>query len=450
MLGVLIFFLGNLLMGIALMSLIKPLRRVFNFNKFICLATAYIFGSLTAAILQMIQLFIFKTIPTTESLYVLFIVGLLLSFWSWRKKILNFNKNNFNFQFKKIDKFLFGLILIQVCLVLVLAYLKPLQGWDSMDFWSYKAKILAENPQAVLDSNSNFFWKVMPKPNYPWGINLMINELSLINSFYDDSLNNYIFVGFYLSALAIIYGASSKHNNLSTALVATYFLASLPLFFYHSWNAYADLPLAVCVLLAGFFMYDFFTNKIQSSAQLSLLILSLSFLIKLEGIFYLLCGIFILFFYNLYNKFKLSKAIYCLWPLLFFGCWWLWVYFNNLGFKHGTEKIIFGWHPKSFWILFSNFSWQSSNWNILFYFLCAYWLYKFIKKQPLSKNLIWSWVWISLSFISFFGLYLFTSTYRWAEDLTALPRNMLTLVPTVLLFISLDNNKSAIIKENKN
>jgi len=434
MFGLFLYFFSILLVGWCLTDWLF-LRRQANLMAKIGLA--YVTGSALFALELFIAIFGFGFVPNRffYCLFVLPIVIVWLIFGLFKKRFFSNNRE----KLKVFDFLPLTLLALQVVLVMGLAWVKPVMTVDSVDFWSFKPRVLFYDSSGFLSPDSYDYWAKMSHADYPWQINLLIYGLTIGNGFYDDALNNYIFVGYYLSALLILYGSLTAGLGKTKSLLMTYFLASLPLFFYHSWNAYADLPLATNVLASLSLLLLWLESEKAFFLHCALAVFLLGTQIKFEGIYFLLSAILIVGFKYFYKK-DIKMVIFCFWPLLVYSVWQIFIYIYGLKLVPASVPINFEFHPDLFLMLLTKLFYWHSSWNILWYVVLLYGISIVIFKRSFNKKYLVAWLWLFLVAGFFICMYLFTPVYIWAQDDTALSRNILTLIPALFLLIGFNES----------
>lgn len=432
MISVVLYFLIVVALGL-------PIINRFNRSSFslsLLISFAYLIGSSIIGLEYFLAIFVFKI--TNYSIFLWLIPAQALILWAvFFNTIKVFKPIKLLVGWNWIEKILLFFLSLIVCLSMFQSWLKPVIHWDAMTMWSYKAKLAYENPVGFLNPDSSSYWRSTGHANYPWQISFNQVFLSQLVGSFDDAWNNFVFVGFFVAILFILYNGVKIYSNRLMALLMAVLLASTPFVFYHSFNAYADLPLASMGLAGLVFLTLWTKNSESKDLCLALIFWALAFWIKNEGALFLLAGLVVLFIKAIKDK-KFKKYL----PVLFFGLpvlvWVLYLKFSNLGLKHTTEGSGWGFHPEVFSAFAQNLFLHGS-WNIFWYIVVA-WIFVYWKK--ISKNkylqLILSW-WLVMAAL-FVCIYLFSPSYLYAIDQTAFGRNLLTIVPSLFLIIGLSEN----------
>ncbi|HTW96031.1 MAG TPA: hypothetical protein VMD74_00010 [Candidatus Methylomirabilis sp.] len=444
------YFLSILIPGFLLLWLFfRPEKKISWLN----LALAYGLGSFFLTAQIFIYLFLFRLNFSLPFFWAIFLgEDLLLFCWCWRKKVLPIE------QIKKIGKIISGgrmemsepklslkffvvafLVLIILANSFVLldnALARPTMTFDSVTMWAAKAKILFYENHVSFDKNSPLYLGGGGHINYPWQIPLQVFWLEANLGHFDDLLSNLIFIAYFFALLLVLFFWLKKFTSGFVALVFTFFLFSMPLFFYHGFNAYADLPLAFYVLLGGGFLYFWLSSGRKRDLFASAIFFGLSFWVKDGAIFYLAPAVFVVAVAALAG-WREKKAMWQ-YPLVMAAPvlpWLLFKIFYHQGINNTGWG--FGFHPQ----IFESFFWAmlmftSGSWNLWWAVLIIFLLVN-IKKMASDRALLLGWVFAISCFLAILAVYLFTERFEFAVDQTSVSRNLLVLVPVMVFLVGL-------------
>ncbi|PIR12909.1 hypothetical protein COV49_03845 [Candidatus Falkowbacteria bacterium CG11_big_fil_rev_8_21_14_0_20_39_10] len=352
-------------------------------------------------------------------------------------------KINFYFQWPKLEIkkiILILIILLQISFLFFYVLARPTITYDSIAAWSYKAKVLYHQNEISFYKNNFNYLGGGGHINYPWHVPLQQFWWQKFLGEYSDLYVNLIYFFYFVSILIILYYTLVKFIGGFSSLLLIFLLSSMPLFFYHGFNAYADLSLSCYVLLAFVLLLASLKNADNKLLILAGIFFGVAFFVKIEGIIYMIAAILslLLFYFQIkrqnffkdFSKFFISIIVPFL-PWIFF----LVKYDLNISNVEST----FGFHPEIFKNLFFSL-FISSNWNIWWYIVVIVFLLN-IKRVYKEKELLFGWSFLFLSFGGFLVLYLFTTEYQFVLDHTALSRNILTLMPLSVLAVGMTFKK---------
>lgn len=426
-----LFFFSILLSGYLIVALF------FNQEKkplLFKLALAYGLGSFFIAL----QIFIWLFLPRLDfylSLFwlVLILENALLFFLIKRKKIKLFYKPKKNKKCASKELLIVSLILTQIIFIFGNALARPTAAYDSMAMWSLKAKILFYENKVDFNHENNFLYLGGANHrNYPWHIPLLQFWLHVNLGEYNDLKTNFIFVFYFLSILILIYYFLLNFIGRYKSLIFTFFLSSMPLIFYHGFNAYADLVLAFYIL-AGFGLFCFYLENNQKNYLfLSAIFWGAALFTKNEAIIFIIALALSIFLYYHYKSLKIKEVLGFF--LLILACalpWFIFHFIHELKISNVQNEL--GFHPEIMPKILNGL-FTGMSWNIWWFIALLTILINF-QKIIFNKNILFAWMFLALSFLGFFILYLFTQEYQFALNYTALLRNILVLTP-VSLFVA--------------
>ncbi|MFH1523128.1 MAG: glycosyltransferase family 39 protein [Patescibacteria group bacterium] len=433
-----IFFLSILFPGYIITSLIfgrdnKP----FLYR----LALSYGLGVYFISIQLFLYLFILRLDFSYLFFNLLFIFeNIILTVYAIKKGLFkNFiifgNINIPNFKVKEIIVIL--LILIQLIFLFSNALSRPVATYDSLTMWAYKAKTLYYEGGISFNQDSPLYLGGGGHINYPWLVPIVQFWLHVNLGEYNDLLINLIFVIYFVCVLILVYFFLKDYTKRFNSLIFVLFLSTMPLFFYHGYNAYADLVLSYYVFASFIFLIKWVDKGRGINLVISGIFSGISFFVKNEAIIFIIASLLLLSLYNCYNrksKIYFKKIFnYLLFVILIMVPVLVYNIINSLGIKN-TESGL-GFHPEIFksffYVLF-----QSNSWNI-WWFIVAVALIVNIKKIIKDRRLLAGWLYVLLFFVGFIIIYLFTEEYKYAVDFTAVGRSILVIIPVTIAVVGM-------------
>lgn len=161
----------------------------------------------------------------------------------------------------------------------------PVRNDDAISMWLFKAKVVAGSDHLSFNADEPFFLGGS-NPRYPIFLPLSAAYLPLMNGQWSESLAAVPWVGYFIAMPLVILGAVRLRLGAWTpALIAAYFVASLPLVSVHAYRpGYADLPLATYLAAAvAFTLVSQSEDRRVFGIAMALLMLVGAALMKREG-----------------------------------------------------------------------------------------------------------------------------------------------------------------------
>ncbi len=432
-----LFFLSIFFPGYLLTSfLLKGGQFSFLFK----LALAYGLGIYFVVIQIFIWMFVFGVSFSIFWFWLLFITEVIIIFDIFRRgknfkckiEIINYIKRFF-LKVRLKEALLLLLILFQIIFLLFNAYSRPVATFDSVATWVYKAKILYfENQVELNDKTSDIYLVSESHNNYPWLVPLVQFWLFNVLGEFNEIVVNYIIVCFFVSVLIVLFYFLRRYQNVVNSLVLVFLLSSMPLFFYHGYNVYADLILAYYVLCSFGFLFLWLEERDNRFLAVSAIFLAITLFVKSEGVIFIVNAC-LLVLLNLFFKGKFFKKF-----VYFVGLIFLilspWEFFRakySLGILN--EGNNFELHSEVLPQFFSSF-FITNSFNLWWFLVVLVFIFNVvgIVKQ---NNLLFSWLALILPIFLYLLIYLFTDSYLTVLNYTAIMRNLLTVVPLSVLVV---------------
>jgi len=442
-LKMIIYFISILTPGLLLVRVLRqsrPWLTVFN----ICLA--YALGSSFVTIILFFYFFIFRLSYSPGLFWSVWLltgclaVGVMIS-----KNTLGRVDNTQTIKSRLTSMQLAAVIIILVFSAVNLSFLfshaavRPAALYDSLAMWSFKAKVLFYEQKINFDPTQDFYLGGGGHLNYPWQIPLAQYWLQVNLGVYDDLAANWIFVGYFLSLIGLVFFGLKRYIGSWRALILAFFLFSMPLVWHHGFNAYADLPLALYLTGAVTFFYAWLKDKQREDLILAAIFWGLSFWVK-DGAWFLYLA-FLLVFFGYCLKKCLSWSAFSKFILISIASaspWLLFRAFYHLGLSNVSVGLVF--KPE---ILISVLEtmFVSYSWNLWWFFLLIAIFFNF-KRISGSSALIFIWSFLGLGLLSLILVYLLTMNYQYALDQTALSRTLLSLIGVSVLAVGFSFNEA--------
>ena len=376
-------------------------------------------------------------------LLILFLINIIFIFLKRRIAVQLYFSSFRRFSFIEIALIL--IILFEIFFALSESVLRPVINFDAIAQWGWNAKVLFFEGHQFFDSHSDLFLGGV-HINYPLHIPLLmtwfyfwqkpIGDIAFLRQIDTNLINdasvNLLFSLYFLALVGLIYFSLRRIVSRKLSLLFAAILATLPLIDYHSFNAYADLPLAFYFTGAAVFMFFYFQNQRKQWLILSAIFSGLAAWTKNEGLFLAIIIFVILFLYLLKEK-KIRThlkdlAIFFIIFSVIFWPWMLYKLFYGLGYSNMANDSFgsLGFHPEIFSpVLFQIFFARSFNlWFGIFVLIL------FIRLKQLKKDHNLYLLLIILgSVLSYFLIYLLTPSFKFAMDGTVVGRNFITIAP---------------------
>jgi len=332
-------------------------------------------------------------------------------------------------------------ILAKVLFVLYEGFFLPENTSDSWEHWSSGAKFFYYEKGLALDpANEHFFGAGYLKvQRYPLNVPLMQVWVSLCigeaNEVYMKVWNALFFTGM----VGLMFFAVRRKTTLMTALLAAFFLSTVPLLTYHALIAYADLPLSAYALGAMVCFWstiDALKSGRADYARGQLVLMgtcaALCVWTKMEGLFFAAAFSASLALYHLVKRISFKPLMAFLAPLVLVSApWYVFLLSIRVPVSYGEVRLLGATIAKGLHfqvlpvivelILFS------ANFNLIFLFLFLLIIVGY--RKILQSDLAYLYAALLSIMAIFLVLYLGTETYRWVMNLTAVNRNILTFIP---------------------
>ncbi len=318
----------------------------------------------------------------------------------------------------------------------------PVFAWDSLENWSSGAKYFFYVKGLMLDHGSEHFFGKGYRTflNYPLHIPLMQVWVSVCLGNINEAYMKYWNVVYFIGVVSLVYFAVRREASQVIAILAAFFLSSVPLLTYHAIDAYADLPLGYYALATAICFRRYMEkSEKQRDENYGLLVLigifsALCMWTKLEGILFVLAFSATLLLYLLmkrssFRSFIKSLSFYSL-PIGIIGISWF--TFLTLNGVKGRSILAFGLHFEVIPVILKQIFF-SANFNIIFLFFPVIILLGI--RTILHSDLKYLLAPLLAIMVMFLFIYITTNNYIFAMNLTAVNRSVLTFIP-VMYYVS--------------
>jgi len=307
-----------------------------------------------------------------------------------RKKLSLFYgilKKNKHYKFSKIDKinlFLFLGILIAVSYTIFEALLRPVVTWDAWSVWLLYPKMFFIDGKITLDTLRYTF------AGYPMTVSLLDSFIYIILGRIDDTAVLLTSSAFYICLAITFFAVLKERFGIRYALLFTLLLVTTQNYIRHGGRleaGLADLPVGYFAFLSIVFLFRYFKNQSSKILFIFTIFLSITSLIKYEGLplafFIAVCS----FVYIIRNRLYSHLLILFLWIVPFFS----WQLDRRIT---GIENTYFSTaHPHEYGIQKSIYAFYGTfkellnikSWNLLWitYFFTLF-AYKIKKQRELA------------------------------------------------------------------
>lgn len=178
--------------------------------------------------------------------------------------------------------------LVQLLIMTFVTTIRAELGWDGVMNFGIKAKafLLAGGVPLPYFADLSREWTHM---NYPLFIPLLEAWVYRIMGALNERLIMVLFLGFFLSLVAIFYTSVRSRRSHLHSLGFTILLCTIPVSLTQSALAYADLPLAAFILGSSAFLYYWLHSKRPQDLLMAAVLAALCIWVKREGaVFWLL------------------------------------------------------------------------------------------------------------------------------------------------------------------
>lgn len=343
-----------------------------------------------------------------------------------------------------------AIIILKFAFVLYEGLNRPIFSHDTWKHWSVGAKFFFYNRSLILDSSSEYFLGQGYREflGYPLHNPLMQTWIALVlGSFHEILVKSWSAVIF-ISMAGLIFTAVRREAGLLMAILAAFFLATVPLLTYHGMDAYADIVVAFYVLCGSLLLWRYFEGGGVLNTMLSGLLFAIAVYTKSEGIIYIFSAALALVAYNIFEKRREFRSIvYFIAPaVLYLLPWLVFKSYHGLGFGHGSGTGVEAGDSAGGILFTSSLHYEvipiflkelllTINHGLIFPFLLLFTVLGFA--TVMKTNLKYLYIILLVSMGGFLFIYTATADFRYVLNGVATSRNILTFVPLSYLIGSI-------------
>jgi hypothetical protein len=213
-----------------------------------------------------------------------------------------------------IEKALLIGILLTFCYVIFEALLRPVVAWDAWSDWLLYSKMF------FIDGKINLDTLRYAGSGYPMTISLLGTYIYIFLGHVDDTTVLLISTAFYIFLAIAFFAVLKERYGVRYALLFTLLMVSTQNFVRHGGRleaGMADLPLGYFAFLSVIFLFSYFKQQTVKTLLLFTVFLSITALIKYEGIPLSSFIAFCAFIYIIKKRFFKHLFILFLWILPF-------------------------------------------------------------------------------------------------------------------------------------
>jgi len=433
--------LGNTLLVLIFSRQKQVKKQKYNFIEFLCWSYGLGAGLVTFSMFILVLL----KVPFSLLNFNLVIISLLVLGFIFiivnKKNIPKFFLPQIKIsRLTFLELILILVILFEIGFVFSEALSRPIFVFDTLTNWAFKAKIFFFEESNVFNPLSPLSLAGASHLNYPLHGPFLMAWVYLWLGEINETSVNLIFAFYFLSLLGLIYFSLRHFVPRKISLIFTMFLSTMPLFNYHGFNAYVDLPFTFYFTGAVIFLFRYFKEKDSPCLILAGLWAGLASLTKNEG---LMLSVVLLIVFGIYlireKKIKTEFKNFLFFIFYFLFLTLPWIIFKiifHLGYSNvDTGKVFLNqFHPEIFDQVFRQIFLANSFhlWPGIFLLIFL------IKWRQVKVNYnFYLFFIILITLAAYFVLYLFTSSYQFMIDGTAFCRNMMVLIPTSIFLAAL-------------
>lgn len=401
-------------------------------EKYIVIALSYGLGSALIATELFIYFFILRFSFSFWLYIFIFLQTIICLIFIISQKNRLDKKDKVGDHWKLAEITLASLIVISILLSVLHATIKPPITYDAVANWSNRSKILLRDGNINFNKTSDSYMAVPATASYPWLTSLSEYWLRRLGS--GEIAVNFIPLGYFVSIILGLYYCLKQRLNRFSSLSLVFLFASMPLISYHSFNTYADLPLAYFVIISIILLVKWIKDRASVVLYFSGIFIGLGLFVKNDGLFPIIGWLTAVGLAWYLNRKKISIRV--IWKSLGFlvGSIIFWLGFKyalNLGFSSASVSDTI--HPEIFSSVVTTL-FVHNSWNVWWFIFIVIIILKF--KHIYNNREVWS-LWFF--FIIVFGLttavFLCTDYYQYALNFTAIERTMIPLIPISILLL---------------
>lgn len=241
-------------------------------------------------------------------------------------------------------------------------WLRPLYAWDGWAIWLIKSKMF------FIDGHVDRSVYAILKDSYPYVINLVAAFIYEMLGSVDDRTVLLLFFCFYLFLGISFFNFSKKHLGVTYALLFTFLLISIQNVIRHGGRfeaGYADLALGYYIFLSTTLFMNYLRNRKTQDLVLCSIFLSITGLIKEEGLLFCIALQSIAFYFLIIKEVNVRRfLILLLWTLPILD-WNVFKFINGINYSLYQSQVVHLDRIPVIVLEFLNELLRVQNWNIL-------------------------------------------------------------------------------------
>jgi len=208
---------------------------------------------------------------------------------------------------KTFDIVLIGAILFQVFHAFFKALIKPMDSFDSIGNFAFKAKLFFIKGYIPYELFSNKAIDIQ-HCDYPLFMPLSETWVYMFLGKWNDLFVKALFPMFFVAILIILYFTLKRIIGKRLALISTFFLATVPHFLNYAAIGYADFALAMFYSASFFYIFLWMSYKRENKYLFLAALLSIfAIWAKHEGVMLSLINIAVLFIFIFFRRKDITK-----------------------------------------------------------------------------------------------------------------------------------------------
>lgn len=311
----------------------------------------------------------------------------------------------------------------------------PVNAWDALALYDFRAKIIAQTGYFVQVSNQfNYF------SQYP-----LLTSLTHTIVYLSGGNNpQFIYSLYFLAFIIIFFSLIRKNSNRFISLLFTFLLLTSPTLFEHSTISYTNLPYTVYYVIGTIYLYFSVTQKRYDYLLISSLLFGLSTWVRSQEPFWLV-GILVVLAYSIYKKSIFPLLVYLPGFLVIQRLWNLFQthYINELfsttgQFSFALKSLLGGVDFKRIMDI-SVYTYQNVilPWGYIAQLFVVAVIIDFISGYK-KKNLIFLSIIAANFLVLYAGTYLFSLMFKgWREIPDSASRMSMFFPPLMIYYIAL-------------
>lgn len=237
-------------------------------------------------------------------------------------------------------------VLARAAFVFYECFNRPIYSWDAWANWSAGAKLFFYSKGMLLDS-AEFFFGMGYRPFLGHPVHTVLLQVwhsFWLGEFHEVYAKSWSFF-YYASLLGLFFTAVKREFSWYHALIALFFLSSMPLLTYHGQDAYADLPLSYFAFASVYCFWRYIGQKVVKYLALSGALAGFGVFVKNEGAFLVLALMLALLIFEKAEGGRpwRALAVFVVPTLLAAGAWLAFKLMYGLGFGHTGASSGFQW-----------------------------------------------------------------------------------------------------------